>query len=143
VPILSKIAHKHKVLGTIPLPGEKSVNMLRLNLALAALILALAGNPVWAKGGHGGWHGGGHHHHHWGAAIGLLIGVPLLVNALRPPVVYREPVYVERPVYVEPPPRTAPGYRRYCPSSRLYYPEARSCDRAWLRVVPDDDTPPY
>ena len=109
------------------------MNAFRLNLLLAALVLvlALAGNSAWARGGHGGWHGGGHHHH-WGAAIGLLIGVPLLVNALtQPAVVYRDPPAV---VY---PPQAAPTYRYYCPSSRLYYPDTPSCDRDWLRVVPD------
>lgn len=121
-----------------PLPGETAVNPLRVNLLFAALVLALAGNPAWARGGHGGhggWRGG---HHHWGAAIGLLIGVPLLAHALsQPAVVYREPA----PVLIEPAPRPTPSYRHYCPTSRLYYPEARSCDRDWLRVVPDDDAP--
>lgn len=117
------------------------MRLFRLNLLLATVFLALAGHPAWAKGGHGGWGGGGHHHH-WGAAVGLLIGVPLLVNALSPPVVYREPVYLERPTYIERQPNSAPRYRHYCPTSRLYYPEARSCDRDWLRVVPDD-APPY
>ena len=83
------------------------MNAFRLNLLLAALVLALADSPAWARGGHGGWHGGGHHHH-WGAAIGLLIGVPLLVNALRgPAVVYRDAPEV---VY---PPQPAPSYRYY------------------------------
>jgi hypothetical protein len=126
--------------------------MRRLAMAVILLVLAGAASDVEAgggghrSGGHSGSHHGGHHHGGRGTVI-LGFGPwwgpwwggwgwpgwydPYYTYA--PPVVVTEPpVYVERQGQAEP----AAGYWHYCASAAGYYPDVQSCPEPWVKVPP-------
>ncbi len=122
--------------------------MKALNGALFAAALLIGLSVSHNALAHGrGFHGGGFHH---GARVGVFIGAPAFAWGYGPyyyPPYYYPPAYYppvvmttppSPPVYVERSDEQAPGDSSwyYCPDSKAYYPNVRSCASPWQRVAP-------
>jgi hypothetical protein len=146
----------------------RSLTMKTARTVIAFLLVlggALAIQPAFAAGPHGGGGhgggghgGGGHGGGHWHGSVGLYFGAPLFGYGYGygygypyyyPP--YYPPYYSsyyppvqQAPVYVEQDPQGAPsaqqsapaGYWYYCADSRAYYPYVKECPAGWQRVAP-------
>src|SRR5512135_3120004 len=139
----------------------RSLTMKTAKTVFAFLLVlggALAIQPAFARGPHGGgYHGGGYHGgSHWHGSVGLYFGAPLFgygygygygypyyapypyYPAYYPPVVQQAPVYVEQDPQPAPAaqPSAPTGYWYYCADSRAYYPYVKECPAGWQRVAP-------
>jgi hypothetical protein len=142
---------------------------LRWEYWIITLLILIANNVVWARGGHGH-----RHHHHLNLGIGIGSGYysgfygpgfygsgfygpgfygyrsygypdPFFNRPFYgyPPIVVVPPV--TPPVYIQreqlKPTQPQVGYWHYCQNPAGYYPSVKSCPGGWLQVPPQSSTP--
>ncbi len=114
---------------------------MKKSIFLVVIILVLITGiviPVYAHGGHGGFHGaiwiGGPGW--WGPGWW---GPGWWGPPYYPYPYYSQPVIVQQPqpVYQQPAPvEQEQSYWYYCPDANAYYPYVKNCPKGWLKVVP-------
>ena len=102
---------------------------------LVVLLVLLAAPPGDARGPRGH---GRHHHGHGRVFVGVgpWWGGPPYPYWYYPPPYPRVVVEEPPPVYIEQRSAEPDGYWYYCQSAQAYYPQAATCQEAWIKVPP-------